>query len=71
MTMNQDSLFATLKAQRREAAAESVFQAAEEVIVSKGLDGATMQDIARRAGCAAGTLYLYFRTEIEISAGPP
>jgi len=66
MKMNSDSLFATLKAQRREAAAESVFQAAEEVIVFKGLEGATMQEIARRAGCAAGTLYLYFRNKEEL-----
>jgi AcrR family transcriptional regulator len=66
MKLNSDSLFATLKAQRREAAAESVFQAAEEVIVTKGLEGATMQEIARRAGCAAGTLYLYFRNKDEL-----
>lgn len=66
MKLNSDSLFATLKAQRREAAAESVFQAAEEVIVAKGLEGATMQEIARRAGCAAGTLYLYFRNKEEL-----
>jgi TetR/AcrR family transcriptional regulator, fatty acid metabolism regulator protein len=66
MKLNSDSLFATLKAQRREAAAESVFQAAEEVIVAKGLEGATMQEIARRAGCAAGTLYLYFRNKEDL-----
>lgn len=66
MNMNQDSLFAQLKAQRREAAAESVFQAAEEVIIAKGLEGATMQEIARQAGCAAGTLYRYFRNKEEL-----
>jgi len=66
MKLNSDSLFATLKAQGREAAAELVFQAAEEVIVAKGLEGATMQEIARRAGCAAGTLYLYFRNKEEL-----
>jgi len=66
MKMNSDSLFATLKAKRREAAAETVFQAAEQVIVDKGFEGATMQDIARRAGCAAGTLYLYFRNKEDL-----
>lgn len=35
-------------------------EAAERVFAEKGYEGATMQDIAVVAGCAAGTTYLYF-----------
>lgn len=39
---------------------EEILQAAVRVFVRKGLDGATMQDIAAEAGLSAGALYRYF-----------
>jgi AcrR family transcriptional regulator len=66
MRLNDRSLSGALKQQRREAAAGLVFAAAEAVLARQGFDRTTMQDIAREAGCAAGTLYLYFRSKEEL-----
>jgi AcrR family transcriptional regulator len=55
-----------LRQRRRDAASATLLDAAEAVIDRKGYDSTTMQDIAREAGCAAGTLYLYFRTKGEL-----
>ncbi|GMV80543.1 MAG: hypothetical protein AMXMBFR7_17270 [Planctomycetota bacterium] len=55
-----------LRVKRREAVAEMLVEAAEQVISEKGYDRATMQDIATAAGCATGTLYLYFKTKEEL-----
>lgn len=38
----------------------AIVEAAEEVIAARGWERTTMQDVARAAGCASGTLYLYF-----------
>ncbi|MCY3024115.1 MAG: TetR/AcrR family transcriptional regulator [Planctomycetota bacterium] len=48
---------------RREVAADLFVQSAEAVIAQKGYEGATMHDIAGAAGCAVGTLYLYFKNK--------
>jgi AcrR family transcriptional regulator len=40
--------------------------AALRVISRKGMNGATMQDIADEAGVAKGTLYLYFRDREDL-----
>ncbi len=45
-----------ITAQRR----EQILQAALEVFSSKGFSAATILEIARRAGLAAGTIYLYY-----------
>lgn len=37
-----------------------IIQAAEDVIAARGWEHATMQGVALAAGCASGTLYLYF-----------
>jgi AcrR family transcriptional regulator len=66
MKVNDRSLSSALKRQRREAAAGLVFAAAEAVIARKGFERATMQEIAREAGCAAGTLYIYFKSKEEL-----
>ncbi len=71
MTLNARSLRrppapAAFKKRQREAATTVFVEAAEAIIAEKGYDGATMQDIARAAGCAAGTLYLYFRNKEEL-----
>src|SRR4051812_1003915 len=38
----------------------SILQAATEVFTDRGLDASTMDDVARAAGVAKGTVYLYF-----------
>ncbi|MDD4107553.1 MAG: TetR/AcrR family transcriptional regulator [Prolixibacteraceae bacterium] len=40
-----------------------IFEAATEVFMEKGLDGARMQDIADRAGINKSLLHYYFRTK--------
>jgi AcrR family transcriptional regulator len=44
----------------RQETASAVLAAAEEVFAEKGLHGASMNEIARRAGVAVGTLYNHF-----------
>src|SRR5699024_7831270 len=50
------------KAQR----SNQIIDAAEEVIFSKGLEQATMTDIAEQAELSKGTLYLYFKNKTEL-----
>jgi AcrR family transcriptional regulator len=45
---------------------EAIMDAATEVFAANGLDGANVEDIARRAGVAKGTIYLYFKSKDEI-----
>jgi AcrR family transcriptional regulator len=45
---------------------QEVQAAALRVISRKGLNGATMQEIADEAGVAKGTLYLYFRDREDL-----
>src|SRR5262245_23509393 len=54
------------RASRRDASALALMEAAEAVIAEKGYEGATMQSIALRAGCAAGTTYLYFASKEDL-----
>lgn len=42
---------------------EKIFQAATEVFLLKGMDGARMQDIADRAGINKSLLHYYFRSK--------
>jgi AcrR family transcriptional regulator len=49
-----------LRDRLREATAESILAAAEEVFATDGPHGAAMGEIARRAGVAVGTLYNHF-----------
>lgn len=42
---------------------EKIFEAATEVFIDKGLDGARMQDIADHAGINKSLLHYYFRTK--------
>ncbi|SMO59649.1 TetR/AcrR family transcriptional regulator [Fodinibius sediminis] len=43
-----------------------IVDAAERVIFSKGIEQATMQEIAHEAELSKGTLYLYFRSKNEL-----
>ena len=42
---------------------DKIFEAATEVFVSKGMDGARMQDIADHAGINKALLHYYYRTK--------
>lgn len=45
---------------------ERIFEAATEVFVEKGMDGARMQDIANQAGINKALLHYYFRTKEKL-----
>jgi AcrR family transcriptional regulator len=49
--------------QRLEAREESIIEAAQAEFLENGFDGAKVAGIARRAGVAEGTLYLYFKNK--------
>lgn len=57
---------ATFRKLRHDATAQILVDAAEAVLVDKGLEKVTMRDIAAKAGCAPGTIYLYFKTKKEV-----
>jgi TetR/AcrR family transcriptional regulator len=45
---------------------EKIFDAATEVFVEKGMDGARMQDIANHAGINKALLHYYYRTKDQL-----
>ena len=45
---------------------EKIFEAATEVFVEKGMDGARMQDIADHAGINKTLLHYYYRTKEKL-----
>ena len=45
---------------------EKIFEAATEVFIEKGMDGARMQDIATHAGINKALLHYYFRTKDQL-----
>ena len=45
---------------------EKIFEAATDVFVEKGMDGARMQDIATHAGINKSLLHYYFRTKDQL-----
>jgi AcrR family transcriptional regulator len=53
------------KRQRRNR--EAVLQAGHDVMSEKGIDAATMQEIAARADVGAGTVYSYFKSKDELA----
>ena len=54
------------KLQERKIRKELILKSAIEVFKSKGLDGATMDEIAQNAGFGKATLYYYFKSKEEI-----
>ena len=58
--MNLDSSRRALRTQLRETARLQILDAAEHLIATRGLHGAGIAQIARRAGIAVGTVYNYF-----------
>ena len=53
---------------RKEARPAEIVEAAMEVFAEKGFAAAKLDDIARKAGIAKATLYLYFDTRKRSSA---
>lgn len=45
---------------------KNIIHVAEELILEKGLDAITMDDIAERSELSKGTLYLYFRSKNDL-----
>lgn len=54
------------KQREKEQRRESIIDAAETVFFSKGLENATMDDVASAAELSKGTLYLYFNSKEQI-----
>src|ERR1051326_2696501 len=52
--------------ERRSGKYQRILAAAIEVIAEHGFFGAKVSEIARRAGVADGTIYLYFRNKEDI-----
>ncbi len=50
----------------KEARRQAILQAARQVFARKGYDPATLEAVAREAGLAKGTLYLYFRDKEDL-----
>src|SRR5918999_3571947 len=48
---------------------DQILDAAEQVLVRRGLAAATMADVAEAAAVAKGTVYLYFESKTELLAG--
>ena len=57
------------KEREKEARRNMILDAAEGVFQSKGIQQATMDDIAREAELAKGTIYLYYRNKDELQLG--
>ena len=58
--MSVSSVRSQLRSQLRESVSTAILEAAEDLIAAKGLAGAPLLQIAKRAGVAVGTLYNYF-----------
>lgn len=57
------------RAREKEKRRNRIVDAAEEVIFGKGLEQATMEEIAETAELSKGTLYLYFKNKNELYMG--
>jgi AcrR family transcriptional regulator len=55
-------------AQRRAERAERILEAATELVLRWGYDKTTIDDVARRAGVAKGTIYLHWSSREELFA---
>src|SRR5258708_3175561 len=67
--MNQDSpakIQPRMRERMRLAVHESLLEAAERAVVQEGVEGRSLQSIARRAGVAVGTIYNYFADRQEL-----
>lgn len=58
--MSVGSVRSQFRSQLRESVSTAILEAAEDLIAAKGLQGAPLLQIAKKAGVAVGTLYNYF-----------
>ncbi len=58
--MSVSSVRSQIRSQLREGVSTAILEAAEDLIAAKGLQGAPLAQIAKKAGVAVGTLYNYF-----------
>jgi AcrR family transcriptional regulator len=56
------------KEREKELRRNAIVDAAERVFFQKGIDESTMDDVAAEAELSKGTLYLYFKSKIELLA---
>src|SRR5438132_5265289 len=56
------------KERQRRAREEAILDAAQEVLVERGLHEMSMDDIAARVGIAKGTIYLHFSSKDALAA---
>lgn len=54
------------KERAKERRKNTIIDAAEKVFESKGIDQATMDEVAQKAKLSKGTLYLYFKNKTEL-----
>ena len=57
------------KEREREQRRGAIIDAAEKVFFSKGIENATMDEVAQKAELSKGTLYLYFKNKNELLHG--
>jgi len=57
------------KEREKERRRNAIIDAAEEVFFSKGVEDATMDEVAERAELSKGTLYLYFKNKNDLFHG--
>ncbi|MBL4633255.1 MAG: TetR/AcrR family transcriptional regulator [Kofleriaceae bacterium] len=56
----------TRREKEKERRREDILQAAQQVFLRSGYQGATMDEVAQEAELSKGTLYLYFKSKFEI-----
>ena len=56
------------RARNRATRHKQLIDAASAIVLEKGLDGLTMQDVADRVDCAVGTIYTYFTSKSALLA---
>ena len=64
--MNGDSFIIRMPRKRSDDKRRRILQAAVKVFARRGYFGARVSEIARKAGVADGTIYLYFRSKEDI-----
>ncbi len=54
------------KEREKRARQEAILKAAQKIFLTKGLDQATIDDVAEKAELSKGTIYLYFKSKEEL-----
>lgn len=59
----------TLKERQRQLREDAILDAAEELLIDKGIGGMTLEDLSAHVGISKPTLYQHFRSKDEVIAG--